>query len=90
MGIAERQIHIQFSQKLSQRMYAKPLPANVQTIGDWIRLRRTKKNLTSGHVAAKMGIADTVVRSWEEGTKAPNGQQLKELAIILSSVWVRV
>jgi DNA-binding transcriptional regulator YiaG len=58
------------------------LPANAQTIGNRIRIRRTEKNLTSGHLAFKMGIADCIVRSWEDGSNQPNSQQLKELTDI--------
>jgi ribosome-binding protein aMBF1 (putative translation factor) len=83
LGIAERQIHVKFNQKQLQRKRSKPLPDNIQTIGDWIRTKRTEKNLTSGHVAFKMGIADSVVRSWEDGSSQPNSQQLKELTDIL-------
>ena len=34
----------------------------------------------SDHLAAKMGIATDLVRSWEDGTSRPSGQQLKVLA----------
>ena len=56
-----------------------PLPVNIKTIGDWIKIRRETKNLTSGHVAAKMGIAQSVVRSWECGAGHPDKRQLEVL-----------
>jgi len=83
LGIAERQIHIKFDQKTARKKKANPLPINVQTIGFWIKSKRMEKNLTSGHVAFKMGIAQSVVRSWEDGSSQPNSQQLKELTDIL-------
>jgi DNA-binding transcriptional regulator YiaG len=58
------------------------LPINIKTIGEWILIKRIGKNLTSGHVAAKMGIAQSVVRSWEEGTIRPDSLQMKVLATI--------
>ena len=86
MGIAERQIHVKFNQKQPQRKRSKPLPDNIQTIGDWIRIRRTEKNLTSGHVALKMGIADSVVRSWDDSSSEPNKEQIKNLISILGQI----
>jgi DNA-binding transcriptional regulator YiaG len=62
---------------------AKPLPESIQTIGDWIRAMRTEKNLTPGHLAAKMGIATGVVRSWEDGSTRPNDWQQECLATVL-------
>ena len=52
---------------------------STKTLGDWIRVKRTEKNLTPGHLAAKMGIAASVVLSWENGTVQPKDQQLEEL-----------
>jgi len=42
-----------------------------------------EKNLTPGHLAAKMGIATTLVRLWEDGTSQPDNRQLKMLAALL-------
>ena len=79
MGIAQSQIHINFDQKSSRKQYANLLRTNMQTIGDWIRFKRTEKNLTSGHVAAKMGIAHSVVRTWEKGASGPSKEQIQDL-----------
>jgi ribosome-binding protein aMBF1 (putative translation factor) len=80
LGIAQRQIHAKFSPKRGRSNHRNPLPVNIETIGDWIKVQREAKNLTSGHVAAKMGIARAVVRSWERGASQPDSQQLKVLA----------
>ena len=85
MGIAERQIHVKFVAKQPCKKCLKPLSANAQTVGDWIRIRRAEKNLTSGQVAFKMGIAQSVVRSWEDGNSQPDALQLELLATILGS-----
>jgi DNA-binding transcriptional regulator YiaG len=85
LGIAERQIHIKFDQNIKPKKTSNPLPANAQTIGDWIRIRRTEKNLTSGHLAFKMGIADCIVRSWENGSRQPDGKQLTFLVNFFGS-----
>jgi ribosome-binding protein aMBF1 (putative translation factor) len=59
------------------------LPINIKSIGDVIRAERKAKNLTPGHLALKMGIAASVVCSWEDGNTQPNDWQLKLLEKIL-------
>ncbi len=54
----------------------------MKTAGDWLKLKRIEKNLTLGHVAAKMGIATSLVCSWESSIRQPDSQQL----VVLSSV----
>ena len=85
MGIAQRQIRVKFKQKPTRKHSANPLSDNIKTIGDWIKVKRMEKNLTSGHVAAKMGIAQTLVRSWEGGESQPNSQQLRLLVNLFGS-----
>jgi DNA-binding transcriptional regulator YiaG len=53
---------------------------NIKTIADWIKVKRMEKNLTPGHLAAKMGIATVLVRSWESGASQPDSKQLQDLA----------
>jgi DNA-binding transcriptional regulator YiaG len=79
LGIAQRQISIKFSQKTREQNNAKPMPASIKTIGDLIQVKRQEKNLTPGHLAAKMGIATSLVLSWEDGDSQPDGQQMKVL-----------
>ncbi len=83
LGIAQRQISIKFSQKKRKQNNAKPLPASIKTFGDLIQVKRIEKNLTPGHLAAKMGIAAIVVRSWEKGTIKPENRQLDVLVRLL-------
>jgi transcriptional regulator with XRE-family HTH domain len=49
--------------------HVKPLPDSIQTIGDWIQAKRMEKNLTPYQLAAKMGFASALIRSWESGAK---------------------
>jgi ribosome-binding protein aMBF1 (putative translation factor) len=83
LGIAQRTIHIKFSQRQAQHNRFNQLQSNHLTIGDWIKVKRTEKNITSGHVAAKMGIPHAVVRSWEAGECRADCHQLNDLAKIL-------
>jgi DNA-binding transcriptional regulator YiaG len=53
---------------------------NLKTIADWIKFKRMEKNLTPHHLAAKMGIATALVRSWESGGSQPDSKQLQDLA----------
>jgi ribosome-binding protein aMBF1 (putative translation factor) len=79
LGIAQRQIRIKFSQKMRKQRNYKPLPESIKSLGDWIQVKRHEKNLTPGHLAAKMGIATSLVLSWEDGDSQPVGQQMKVL-----------
>jgi DNA-binding transcriptional regulator YiaG len=83
LGIAQRQIRIKFSHKLRKCQRSKPLPTSIQTLGDWIQVKRQEKKLTPSHVAAKMGIATALVCSWENGTTQPDDRQLEILANLL-------
>jgi DNA-binding transcriptional regulator YiaG len=83
LGIAGRTSHVKFAVKLRKSNQPKPLPANIQSIGDLIQARRQAKNLTTGHVALKMGIAASVVCSWEDGGTQPNEWQLALLVKVL-------
>jgi len=55
----------------------------MKTAGDWLKVKRLEKNLTLGHVAAKMGIATSLVFAWENNTQQPDNQQLEVLASVL-------
>jgi len=59
------------------------LKLNEKRAGDWLKIKRMEKNLSPGHVALKMGIASSVVCSWESNAGRPNGQQLALLASVL-------
>ena len=83
LGIAQRQIRVEFSHILRKQKQDKPLPESIKTLGDWILVKRIEKNLTLGHLAAKMGIASVLVRSWEDGTHKPDSRQLEFLESFL-------
>jgi transcriptional regulator with XRE-family HTH domain len=83
LGIAERFIQVSYASNLSQLKQPKVLNSNVKTLSDWLKVKRLEKNLTPGHVAAKMGIATSLVCSWESSTRQPDGQQLKILSSVL-------
>ena len=57
----------------------------MKTIGSLIQAGRQAKNLTPGHVVAKMGIAAALISAWEDGSTMPNAWQLKRLDEILES-----
>jgi ribosome-binding protein aMBF1 (putative translation factor) len=72
LGIAQRQIRLKYAQKSRKQQRSKPLPTNINTLGDLIQVKRMEKNLTPSHLAAKMGIATALIRSWEDGTSQPD------------------
>src|SRR5580704_3136307 len=84
LGIAQRTVSIKFAQNRKKTPRANPLPESIQTIGDWIQAKRIEKNLNPGHLAAKMGIAASVVSSWEDGTSQPDDRQLNVLENLLA------
>ena len=57
---------------------------NIKTAGDWLKVKRLEKNLTPGRVAAKMGIATSLVCSWEGNIQQPDNHQLTVLALTLA------
>ena len=83
MGIAQRQVHVNYPANSGNQKRANALKLNIKTAGDWLKVKRLEKNLTPGQVAAKMGIATSLVCSWESSSWQPDSQQLKSLAQIL-------
>ena len=75
-------IQVKYPANLENQKGAKVLKLNIKTAGDWLKVKRMERNLTLGHVAAKMGIATSLVCSWESSTRQPDSQQL----VVLSSV----
>ena len=82
-GIAQRIDQVKYTQIKRKLPGSKPLPLSIKTLGDWIQVKRMEKNLTLGHVALKMGIATSLVCSWESTTRQPDSQQLEDLSSIL-------
>jgi len=60
------------------------LPISTKTLGDWIQIKRQQKKLSPHHLAAKMGIATTLVHSWELGTSEPDERQRQILSNLLA------
>jgi DNA-binding transcriptional regulator YiaG len=83
LGIAQRTVHAEYTANQRNQKRAKALQLNTRTAGDWLKVKRLEKNLTRGHVAAKMGIATSLVCSWESSTQQPDSNQLKILAAVL-------
>ena len=83
LGIAQRTVQVDFQSNLNQLKLSNLLKSNVKNAGDWLKVKRMEKNLTPGHVAEKMGIATSLVRSWESCTREPDIHQIKFLAAIL-------
>ena len=83
LGIAQRQIRVKYLANRGSQNRAKVFKLNIKTAGDWLKVKRMERNLTPGHVAAKMGIATSLICSWESGTRQPDSQQLKILASVL-------
>jgi len=55
LGIAQRQIRLQFSHKLRKPQHAKPLADSIKTLGDWIRVKRQEKKPYTRALGGKNG-----------------------------------
>jgi ribosome-binding protein aMBF1 (putative translation factor) len=83
LGIAQRTIHVKYPVNRGNQRRSKVLKLNIKTVGDWLKVKRVEKNLMPCHLAGKMGIATSLVCSWESNTCQPDSQQLEVLASIL-------
>jgi ribosome-binding protein aMBF1 (putative translation factor) len=83
VGYCTTAIRIKYARNQEKRKQAKLLPGSIKTIGGLIQVKRMEKNLMPGHVAAKMGIATALVRSWENGASQPDNRQVEVLANLL-------
>ena len=82
LAIAQRTVQVKYPSNAGNQKRAKVLKFNMKTFGDWLKVKRLEKNLTAFHVAAKMGIATSLVCSWERNASQPTGQQLAVLSKI--------
>src|ERR1017187_7120254 len=83
LGIAQRTIHVKYPANQGNQRRSKVLKLNIKTAGDWLKVKRMEKKLMPYHVAGKMGIATSLVSSWESNNRQPDSQQLKVLAAVL-------
>ncbi|MDR3457146.1 MAG: helix-turn-helix transcriptional regulator [Verrucomicrobiae bacterium] len=77
---------MKYAKKSKVETQHKPLMESMKTIGDWIKAQREQRNLTSGHVALKMGIAHALVLSWETNASKPVSQQMQMLAKLFGAM----
>src|ERR1017187_2594929 len=80
LGIAQRTIHVKYPVNRGNQKRSKVLKLNIKTAGDWLKVKRIEKKLMPYHVAGKMGIATSLICSWESSTRQPDAAQLKVLA----------
>jgi hypothetical protein len=59
LGIAQRSIRMKFSQKLRRQKQDKPLQDGINTIGDWIQVKRIEKNLSVYHLCPRRARSPT-------------------------------
>jgi DNA-binding transcriptional regulator YiaG len=83
LGIAQRTVHVKHPANLANQKRANVLKLNIKSVGDWLKFKRLERNLTLGRVAAKMGIAASLVYAWENNTQQPKNHQLKVLSSVL-------
>lgn len=82
MGIAHSSVPLENEPETTGKKAHKPLITSVKTLGDWIRANRIAKMFAPHNLGAKMGITHSIIRSWEDGTSRPTGQQIRDLTRI--------
>jgi ribosome-binding protein aMBF1 (putative translation factor) len=55
----------------------------VKTIADWLRVKLHERKMAPYHLAAKMGIASSVVHAWRDGAARPKARQIRDMVAIL-------
>jgi ribosome-binding protein aMBF1 (putative translation factor) len=83
LGFAYRRISVKFTPKTRKPSQPKPLPASVKSVGDWIQVKLHECGMAPYHLAAKMGIATSVVNAWKDGLARPQNRQMREMVTIL-------
>jgi ribosome-binding protein aMBF1 (putative translation factor) len=84
LASTQQQIHASRRHIPSNRHRRKQLPSVIKTLGDYIQAKRYEKGLHPYQVAAKMGIAASLISAWERGTSAPDERQWQSLSTLLS------
>jgi hypothetical protein len=85
LGFAYRRISFEFTVKVRKQPPPKPLPASVKSIGDWIQVKLRENGMSPFHLAAKMGIATSMVNAWKNGLARPKSRQMREMVAILGT-----
>ena len=54
-------------------------------MADWIAVKLREHGMAPYHLAAKMGIATSVVNAWKDGLARPRNRQMREMVAILGT-----
>jgi ribosome-binding protein aMBF1 (putative translation factor) len=84
LAFAQRQIRASRAHIPLNRHRRKQLPSVIKTLGDYIQAKRYEKGLHPYQVAAKLGIAASLISAWERDTSAPDERQWQSLGTLLS------
>jgi hypothetical protein len=52
-------------------------------MADWIQVKLHEHEMASYHLAAKMGIATSVVKAWKAGMERPKACHIRDMVLIL-------
>jgi ribosome-binding protein aMBF1 (putative translation factor) len=83
LGFAYRHISVKITQKTRKPSQPKPLPASVKSVGDWIQVKLHGHGMAPYHLAAKMGIATSVVNAWKNEMARPKACHVRQMVTIL-------
>lgn len=71
LGITQRTVIAGFDHSKERYSSRKLIPVNVKTLGDRLRLKRSKADLSQSKVAQKMDVPVRTMSSWEHGGVCP-------------------
>ena len=84
MGFAQLTIHASRSHIPTNRRPRKPFPTTPKTLGDRIQTARLENGLLKTEVAEQLGVAEKLIKLWEQDKQIPSEAQWNQLANILS------
>jgi ribosome-binding protein aMBF1 (putative translation factor) len=85
LGFAYRHISLKFALNASTQALPNHLPVRVKTVADWIQVKLRANGMSPFHLAAKMGIATSMVNAWKDGLACPKNRQMREMVTILGT-----
>ena len=83
MVISERTIHLTRSHIPVKRSPRKAFPITLNTLGDYIHVKRLDKGFSARELAIKLGVAKPIIGLWERDAELPNEREWHLLESLL-------
>lgn len=83
LGIAQRTVLVDYANFKLRFSPRKPVPTEVETLGDYLLLKRVKADLSQSELAFKTGYTVRRIKMWEHDRLTPTTAEWKILSAIL-------